>query len=93
LCEVFFTSDADLIVVPDTTLDARFTANPLVTGRPHVRFYAAARLVVDNQTIGTLCVYDFKPRKLGTEQLDQMRTMAATAMTMLKQRTQRRPTP
>jgi GAF domain-containing protein len=93
LCEVFFTSDADLIVVPDTTLDARFTANPLVTGRPHVRFYAAARLVVDNQTIGTLCVYDFKPRKLGAEQLDQMRTMAATAMTMLKQRTQRRPTP
>ena len=31
-----------LFVVPDTTQDARFSANPLVTGAPHFRFYAGA---------------------------------------------------
>ena len=33
-----------LFVVPDTTLDARFINNPLVTGEPYLRFYAGALL-------------------------------------------------
>jgi GAF domain-containing protein len=92
LCDVFFAEQADLIVVPDTQLDARFNANPLVTGQPFVRFYAAARLMVDGATIGTLCAYDIKPKALGAEQLDQLRTMAATAMSMLRQRAAALPT-
>src|SRR5690606_24729967 len=36
-----------LFVVPDTTQDARFADNPLVTGSPHLRFYAGALLESD----------------------------------------------
>ena len=34
----------DLVIVPDTHADARFAANPPVTGEPFVRFYAGAPL-------------------------------------------------
>ena len=37
--------DTDVFVVPDARCDPRFAANPLVTGPPHVRFYAGAQLV------------------------------------------------
>lgn len=86
LCQLFFSDASDFIVVQDTQLDPRLSTNPLVTGQPHVRFYAAARLVVDDQTIGTLCAYDLKPRSLNADQLEQLQTLARTAMTMLKQR-------
>src|SRR4051794_11919502 len=35
----------DLMVVPDTTKDARFADNPLVSGSEGVRFYVGAPLV------------------------------------------------
>jgi diguanylate cyclase (GGDEF)-like protein/PAS domain S-box-containing protein len=55
----------DMLVVLDATLDPRFADNPLVTGAPHVRFYAGAPLVSPaGRTIGTLCLVDDKPRNL-----------------------------
>ena len=33
-----------ILVVPDAAQDARFAANPLVTGAPCIRFYAGAAL-------------------------------------------------
>ena len=34
----------DMMIVPDTMLDARFQCNPLVTGAPGLRFYAGVLL-------------------------------------------------
>jgi len=54
-----------LFVVPDTTLDPRFSNNPLVTDHPYLRFYAGALLVSsDGYPLGTLCVLDYTPRTL-----------------------------
>ncbi len=51
------------IEVPDATRDARFVDNPLVTGHPHIRFYAAMPVrSEDGVALGTLCVMAHDPR-------------------------------
>lgn len=55
----------DLLVVPDARRDARFARNPLVTGEPHIRFYAGAPLITtEGFGLGSLCVIDRVPRRL-----------------------------
>jgi GAF domain-containing protein len=44
-----------LTIVPDLTEDPRFARNPLVTGEPHLRFYAGAVLrTPDGMPLGAL---------------------------------------
>ena len=58
--------EPDLLVIPDLTLDPRTRANPLVTGEPHLRFYAGTPLTTpDGERLGTLCVIDHEPRPAG----------------------------
>ena len=55
--------------VPDTHKDKLFVDNPLVTGDPHIRFYAGAPLKNPaGHVLGTLCIIDRKPRKLSTQE-------------------------
>ncbi len=85
-CEAFFNSSSDLIVAEDTLLDERFRQHPLVAAAPFIRFYAAARLVLNGQTVGTLCAYDVQPHRVTPEQLNQLRTMAGAVVELFSQR-------
>ena len=86
-CESFFSSDEDVIVVPDTLQSEELSQHPLVTGEPHVRFYAAARLVVNGQTLGTLCAYDVRPRHLLPEQIEHLKVLTQAVVELLQSRT------
>jgi len=53
----------EVFVVPDASLDPRFAAFPNVTGAPHIRFYAGARLRSPaGHPLGALCVISQNPR-------------------------------
>ncbi len=69
------------MVVPDAQLDARFAANPLVTGGPGIRFYAGVPLLTQaGLPMGTLCAIDDKPRTLTPDELDTLRDLAGIVM-------------
>jgi two-component sensor histidine kinase len=76
-----------LFIVPDITQDSRFASNPLVTGPPHVRFYAGALLETpQGLPLGTLCVLDYEPRELNEQQRAGLTTLAAQVMAQLELR-------
>ncbi|PVE57746.1 PAS domain S-box protein [Arthrobacter sp. TPD3018] len=79
--------EQDFLLVPDATADPRFACNPLVTGEPHIRFYAGALLKADDGLpIGTLCVLDYQPRQLSDVQIRSIRVLARQVMAQLEQR-------
>lgn len=77
----------DLFIVPDTLQDARFADNPLVTGEPHLRFYAGALLESpEGLPLGTICVLDYQPRELDENQKALLRLTARQIMKMMELR-------
>jgi PAS domain S-box-containing protein len=84
----------DLFIVPDATRDARFSDNALVTGAPHIRFYAGAPLVgADGDPLGALCVIDTVPREeLTSLQRDGLALLARQVMAELEGRRRDRDT-
>ena len=75
----------DIFEVPDTLLDARFATNPMVTGAPHIRYYAGAPLRVDSGlTVGMLCIKDQRPRLLSPAQRAALRDLADCAQAELQ---------
>ncbi|MFC6772805.1 diguanylate cyclase domain-containing protein [Methylobacterium gregans] len=74
-----------MLVVEDTTQDERFATSPLVTGEPHVRFYAGAPLVLrPGIHLGSLCIIDRVPRALLPEQQEQLRDLAQVVVGQLR---------
>jgi PAS domain S-box-containing protein len=72
-------SDA-AFVVEDAHLDPMFSDNPLVTGHPHIRFYAGVPLhSAGGARIGTLCLIDREARTFTDDDVDTLRDIAKWA--------------
>jgi two-component sensor histidine kinase len=76
-----------LTIIPDIRKDARFASNPLVTGSPHIRFYAGVLLETsEGVPLGTLCVLDDDVRQLNAVQTFALQTLARQVMALLELR-------
>lgn len=70
----------DILLIPDATLDDRFSDNPLVTDHPDIRFYAGCPLkILNGSKIGTLCIIDREPRDFSADDMALLRDLAAMA--------------
>ncbi|MEM6600753.1 MAG: GAF domain-containing SpoIIE family protein phosphatase [Verrucomicrobiota bacterium] len=59
----------DVMIISDTHRDRRFSDNPMVTGEPHIRFYAGQPLKGrSGYNIGTLSLLDHRPRELSPDE-------------------------
>lgn len=76
-----------VMVVEDAARDPRFAANPLVTGEPHIRFYAGAPLLAPSGfALGTLCVIDRVPRRFEPHDQAILAELAAQVVHELEMR-------
>lgn len=72
-------SQEHVLRVLDAARDPRLVHHPLVTGEPHVRFYAGAPLrAADGRALGSLVVMDSVPRdRFGDDDASTLRDLAA----------------
>lgn len=76
-CDHTIRQPEDVMVIPDARLDPRFAHNPLVTGKPHIRFYAGAPVTLsDGRTLGTVCLVDSQPREFSREDMELLKDQA-----------------
>lgn len=76
----------ELFFVTDTLDDPRFRDNPLVTGAPHIRFYAGVPLTdAAGFKLGSLCVIDTEPRRLTGQQARALRELGGIACREIRQ--------
>ncbi|TFF37469.1 PAS domain-containing protein [Mucilaginibacter psychrotolerans] len=82
--------ETELLEVPNTMQDHRFSDNSLVTGPPAIRFYAGYP-VIDQEgfALGTLCVADLKERHLTDEQKRALQLLAGQVMELITERRQK----
>lgn len=76
------------LIIRDTHSDPRFSDNPLVTGAPHVRFYAGRPVHgPDGYRIGTFCLLDRRPREFDAVDLQLLNDLAILAEQALNNKT------
>lgn len=79
--------DEKVFLVPDAAQDKRFAKNPLVTGKPNIRFYAGAPLRTSaGVALGTLCAIDRVPRVFSEAQVQALEALARQVMWALEYR-------
>lgn len=65
------------LIIRNAAADLRFSDSPLVTGEPHVRFFAACPLLDPNGLrVGTLAIADSKARELRPADVEALRDLA-----------------
>lgn len=75
----------DIMVIADAAADVRFADNPMVTGSPHIRFYAGAPLITpQGHALGTLCIIDTRPRQLDDIEMAILSTLRGLVMQELQ---------
>ena len=76
-CTHAIKSSDDIFIIEDSRKDERFKDNPLVKGDTKAIFYAGVPLIDKNgNALGTLCVFDHKPRTLNDAQKDTLKALA-----------------
>ncbi len=81
----------EVLVVPDSRTDKRFSDNPLVTGDPHVIFYAGVPLISkEGYALGTICVIDKKPHILDDFQLNALKLLSKQVINLFELRKNKR---
>ncbi|MBT0608933.1 sensor histidine kinase [Aequorivita echinoideorum] len=79
-------NEENLFIVEDARKDIRFKDNPLVLEKNAV-FYAGVKLVSpDGFTLGTLCIFDTKPRTLSKSQKDALKALAYQVVRLFEAR-------
>ena len=94
----FFVPDASraeqrsrLYVVPDALADKRFRDHPLVTGPPHICFYAGASIISkEGAVIGVLAVFDTIAREASPREREALINLADLTRARLEARAERR---
>ncbi len=85
-CSHAIASDDDITIVKDARKDHRFIDNPLIDAADAV-FYAGVPLIDNNgYKLGTLCVFDNKPRQLTDHQKKALKSMAKQVMVLFEER-------
>ena len=75
----------DYLEIPDTHLDDRTIVNTLCQGDKPIRYYAGALLrTVDGWPLGTLCVLDYRPRRLNELQKRALKVHANSVTRQLE---------
>jgi predicted PurR-regulated permease PerM len=75
----------ELFVVEDLARDRRFANNPLLKGRG-LRFYAGVPLRSNNLPIGSLCIFDVKPRRMTEREKRLLEVIGEDVMEEIKRR-------
>lgn len=65
-----------LLIVEDALTHPLFAVNPLVTGEPHIRFYAGVPLLLNQVPVGAVCLIDQQPRSLTDQQLQLLKVLS-----------------
>jgi hypothetical protein len=80
--------DAPIFTIKDARKDIRFDDNPIVTQRNMV-FYAGVPLINKaGYALGTLCVYDTKPRELNSKQEEALLVLSEQVLNLFEVRKQ-----
>lgn len=78
--------ESEIFIVEDARNDERFVGNPLINDADAI-FYAGVPLINPNgYKLGTLCVFDHKPRKLNEVQTTSLKALAKQVINLFELR-------